>query len=109
MKARLAIVVALVSLSGCALKGVMMAAESPVQLTGESNYNLCRAASSVYATTAIDAEIARRKIDCNQYAAAIAQARSHQQDAISRSLESRPRAVTTNCTGFGNSVTCTTN
>lgn len=71
-QARLVVAGLIVSLlAGCGGgMAAKLSAASPQELATASNFHLCEASRTMYASVAIDQEIARRGLDCTPYAQA---------------------------------------
>ena len=107
-------------LSACAGSPARLGFADANELAQQSNYNLCRASVSMYANRAMDAEIARRGVNCAPYIAAAAedkrarigaamsfnsQIQQQQQRAYQPMPDLFPKR--THCENFGNGVQCT--
>lgn len=109
-------------LSACAGSPARLGFADAKELAQQSNYNLCRASASMYANRAMDAEIARRGVDCAPHIAAAAadkqarigaallfsaqqQQQRQQQQAYQPMPDLFPKR--THCENFGNGVQCT--
>ena len=119
-----AVVACVALLTGCMSAGARLASASPQELAQASNFHLCEASISMYASAQIDREIARRGLDCAPFAqAAIAQQQAKaarkqaalgllQQQAIAnqqRTVQPLPDVFPKrmNCTTLGDGVQCT--
>lgn len=104
---------AAIALPGCAGSPMRLGLASAEELSAQSNYNLCRAASSMYSNAAMDAEVVKRGIDCGPYVAA---ARSRQQAMLGAGaaiMSAGQQPVVrppeqTRCNKIGDFVTCNT-
>lgn len=102
--------------SACSGSPARLAFADAGELSRQSNYNLCRAAHSIYSNADMDAEVARRGIDCSPYVAAARERQRAQLDAAAVIAAPRPVPATpapatpviTRCNPLGQSVQCTT-
>lgn len=104
-----------VSLAGC--NSALLLGRTGDDLENADTYALCKARRSVFASQAVTDAIRRRQIDCRYWdgqitaedAARRAAAFDYGASIINKPVVTPPpRATTTNCTKYGNTVNCTT-
>lgn len=111
-------VIATSLISGCAGSPARLAFADEAELRRSSNYDVCRAAYSMYSNQKMDAEVQRRGVDCAPYVAAARAAKRAQMEAGLSMMQNQPAPAPatvqpqgprmTQCSQLGYAVTCTT-